>query len=98
MIFFLIQLILVVLIGGIVGLLLGLVAAYSHSREVSGSLLRFFRHAQWIPYIVTWGMPVWPPREGHISGGIAFIWMIASVAVALATLYRYLILRIVLQL
>jgi ABC-type nitrate/sulfonate/bicarbonate transport system permease component len=84
-----------VVFGGLAGLILGISCApFSF---LAHSMIRFLGVAQWLPFLLTWALPIWPPqgRFGIVSW--LLILLVNVSAVALSASYRYLIMRSLLK-
>ena len=96
MIFFALQFITVVTIGGLLGWFLGSMT-YRFS-FIASLILPALSYLQWIPFLITWALPVWPPREPYVYTFIILIWGLSCMQVMISTFQWYLILRTILEL
>jgi ABC-type nitrate/sulfonate/bicarbonate transport system permease component len=84
-----------VVFGGLAGLILGILCApFSF---LAHSMIRFLRVAQWLPFLLTWALPIWPPQERFGIVDWLLILLVNVSAVALSASYRYLIMRSLLK-
>ncbi len=77
-----------VLFGGMTGLILGISCA--PFPLFADALIRFLRVVQWLPFLLTWALPIWPPQVRFGIVDWLIIALINVTAVVLSTWYRYL--------
>jgi len=83
------QLAFVSCIGGWLGFSIGRLIA--HNARWSYATLYFLRIGMWLPFLVYWPLPIWPPRNGYYHDSIFWAWIGSIAAVILSTCYHYLL-------
>lgn len=59
-------------------------------RRLSDSVVRFLRIGMWLPFLIYWPLPTWPPREGYQYDPILWAWLMCLIVATLSGSYTYL--------
>ncbi|MGI0016839.1 MAG: hypothetical protein ACREBU_25745, partial [Nitrososphaera sp.] len=84
------------MLGGVVGVALG--AIILHNARLTLATLRFLQRGLWIPFLISWALPIWPIRKGGELISFSLLVVVAVTAVAFSACYHYLTARFILEL
>lgn len=76
------------LLGGAIAVFLGFLIM--RSVWVTQATLPSLRTGRWVPFLVYWALPIWPPQEGYHYDPIFWAWIATLAPIVLATCYSYL--------
>ena len=68
------------------------------STWLTQATLRFLRIGLWLPFLIYWPLPTWPPRDNYRYDPIFWAWIVSVWAVAMSACYHHLTARFVLAL
>lgn len=60
------------------------------SSWLTQATIRFLRLGLWLPFLIYWTLPIWPPREEYVYDSIIWAWLASVTAAALFACYSYL--------
>ncbi|MBI4488709.1 MAG: hypothetical protein HY694_06455 [Deltaproteobacteria bacterium] len=92
----LLQLTFASLLGSGIGFALG--GLITRSTWLTQAVLRFLRLGLWLPFLIYWPLPIWPPRENYKYDPIFWAWIATAAAVILSACYHHLTARFTLGL